>query len=76
MTDDQRTIVVVTGEDDRYAPVRTRASAMAAGSPSTVILPGQSVTWKEAWSVADPNSLTMQIAPSWDYENAVFTNIQ
>jgi len=46
------------------------------GSPSTVILPGQSVTWKEAWSVADPNSLTMQIAPSWDYENAVFTNIQ
>ena len=38
MTDDQRTIVVVTGEDDRYAPVRTRASAMAAGSPSTVIL--------------------------------------
>src|SRR4029078_12972185 len=38
MTDDQRTIVAVTGEDDRYAPVRSRASAMAAGSPSTVIL--------------------------------------
>jgi hypothetical protein len=35
---DARTIVAVTGEDDRYAPVRTRASAMAAGSPSTVIL--------------------------------------
>jgi nucleotide-binding universal stress UspA family protein len=38
MTDDQRTIVAVTGEDDRYAPVRSRASAMAAGSASTVIL--------------------------------------
>jgi nucleotide-binding universal stress UspA family protein len=38
MTDDQRTIVAVTGEDDRYAPVRSRASAMAAGSSSTVIL--------------------------------------
>jgi hypothetical protein len=38
MTDDQQTIVAVTGEDDRYAPVRSRASAMAAGSPSTVIL--------------------------------------
>jgi len=35
---DARTIVAVTGEDDRYAPVRSRASAMAAGSPSTVIL--------------------------------------
>lgn len=42
-------------------------------APTTVILPGQSVTWKEAWSVADPASLTMQIAPSWDYEDAIFT---
>jgi hypothetical protein len=45
-------------------------------TPTTVLLPGQSVTWKEAWSVADPNSLTMQIAPSWDYEDAIFTNAQ
>ncbi|WP_238476294.1 DUF2510 domain-containing protein [Agromyces mariniharenae] len=45
-------------------------------SPSTVILPGQSVSWKEAWSVADPASLTMQIAPSWDYEDAIFTNLE
>ncbi len=45
-------------------------------SPTTVILPGQFVTWKEAWSVADPNSLTMQIAPNWDYEDAIFTTDQ
>jgi hypothetical protein len=40
MTDQSsgRTIVAVTGEDDRYARVRSRASAMAAGNPSTVIL--------------------------------------
>lgn len=44
--------------------------------PTTVILPGQSVTWQSAWSVADPNSLTMQIAPSFDYDDAVFTNLQ
>ncbi|MDR6906367.1 energy-coupling factor transporter transmembrane protein EcfT [Agromyces sp. 3263] len=44
--------------------------------PTTVILPGQSVTWQSAWSVADPNSLTMQISPSFDYDDAVFTNLQ
>jgi Protein of unknown function (DUF2510) len=43
--------------------------------PTTVILPGQSVTWKSAWSVADPNSLTMQVSPSFEYEDAVFTNL-
>jgi hypothetical protein len=31
-------IVAVTGEDDRFAAVRSRATAMAAGSESTVIL--------------------------------------
>jgi uncharacterized protein DUF2510 len=43
--------------------------------PTTVILPGESVTWRTAWSVADPASLTMQVAPSFEYEDAVFTNI-
>ncbi|MFF2371620.1 DUF2510 domain-containing protein [Agromyces sp. NPDC058110] len=44
--------------------------------PTTVVLPGESVTWQEAWSVADPNSLTMQISPNFDYEDAIFTNLQ
>ena len=44
--------------------------------PTTVVLPGESVTWIEAWSVADPDSLTMQISPSFDYEDAIFTNVQ
>lgn len=44
--------------------------------PTTTILPGQSVTWRSAWSVADPNSLTMQVSPSFEYEDAVFTNLQ
>ncbi len=43
--------------------------------PTTVILPGESVTWRTAWSVADPAALTMQVAPSFAYEDAVFTNI-
>jgi hypothetical protein len=33
-----QTIVAVTGEDDRYRPVRSRATALAAGGHGTVIL--------------------------------------
>ncbi|MDQ0576702.1 DUF2510 domain-containing protein [Agromyces albus] len=44
--------------------------------PTTVILPGESVTWRSAWSVASPNSLTMEIAPSFEYDDAIFTNLQ
>ena len=44
--------------------------------PTTVILPGESVTWRAAWSVADPNALTMQVAPSFEYQDATFTNIE
>lgn len=46
------------------------------GSPSTAILPGQTVEWLEAYSIADPNNITFQVAPSYDYEDAIFTNIQ
>ena len=35
---DTQTIVAVTGEDDRYGAVRSRATAMAAGGRGTVIL--------------------------------------
>ena len=43
--------------------------------PTTPILPGESITWQEAWSVADTASLTMQTAPSFGYEPVVFTNV-
>jgi hypothetical protein len=33
-----QTIVAVTGEDDRYSAIRSRATAMAAGGRATVIL--------------------------------------
>ena len=45
-------------------------------SPTTVILPGQTVQWLEAWSIADPASITFQTSPSFEYEDAIFTNIQ
>ncbi|MGR2753366.1 DUF2510 domain-containing protein [Agromyces arachidis] len=43
--------------------------------PTTAVLPGESITWREAWSVADADSLTMQTAPSFQYEQVVFTNV-
>ncbi|WP_448006116.1 DUF2510 domain-containing protein [Agromyces bauzanensis] len=43
--------------------------------PIEVIPPGGSVTWRVAWSVADPQSLTMEAAPSFLYEDAIFTNV-
>ncbi|WP_353828693.1 DUF2510 domain-containing protein [Agromyces sp. SYSU T0242] len=43
--------------------------------PTTAVLPGESITWQEAYSVQDPDSLTLQTAPSFQYEDVVFTNI-
>lgn len=45
-------------------------------SGDTAILPGQSLTWIEGYSVVDPSSLTFQISPSFEYKDAIFTNIE
>lgn len=46
------------------------------GGPTTAVLPGQSISWREAYSVVDPASLTYQVSPgSFEYEDAIFTNI-
>ena len=45
------------------------------GGPSTVILPGGTIAWMEAYSVKDPAAIIFQIAPSYDYNDAIFTNI-
>ena len=42
--------------------------------PTTAVLPGESITWLEAWSVADSASLTMETAPSFTYEDVAWTN--
>lgn len=46
------------------------------GGPSGVILPGQSISWMEAYSVADPSSIVLTLAPGFDYEDVVFTNVK
>lgn len=43
--------------------------------PTATIEPGGSVSWRAAWSVDDPSSLTMEVAPSFLYPSATFTNV-
>jgi hypothetical protein len=42
--------------------------------PTATIEPGGSVSWRAAWSVDDPSSLTLQVAPHLLYPSATFTN--
>lgn len=43
------------------------------GGPKTAILPGKTVQWLEAYSVADAKDITFQISPSFSHEDAIFT---
>ncbi|NEN04718.1 DUF4190 domain-containing protein [Diaminobutyricibacter tongyongensis] len=43
-------------------------------APTTTILAGQSTTWKEAYSVADPAHLVMDVNPGFGYNKSTFTN--
>lgn len=44
------------------------------GSPSTTVLPGQTITYALAFSVADPNQITLEIQPTFDHDAAIFTH--
>ena len=44
-------------------------------APTSVLEPGQSASWKEAWSVADPNAITMTNSPTLDHAQVTFTNV-
>lgn len=43
--------------------------------PTATIEPGESISWRVAWSVDDPSSLTVQVAPHLLYPSATFTNV-
>lgn len=40
--------------------------------PSAAVLPGQTIQFQQAFSVADPNNITLQYAPTYDYKAAIF----
>lgn len=41
-------------------------------APMTTILPGQTVTWIEAYSIKDVNDITFEVSPSVMYDDALF----
>ena len=44
--------------------------------PTTAVLDGQTIKWHEAYSVADPASITLQVSAGFEYDDAIFTTIQ
>lgn len=44
--------------------------------PTTAILAGQTIKWQQAYSVADPANITLQISAGFEYDDAIFTNVQ
>jgi len=44
--------------------------------PTTVLLPGQTIKWLQAYSVLDAANITMQVSAGFTYDDAIFTNTQ
>lgn len=40
----------------------------------SVILPGKTLTWKEAYSIKDVDDIVFQLSPGFEYDDAIFTN--
>ena len=53
----------------------TDAGELVGVSPQVALPPGQSVAWKEAWSLVDPNSISMLNTPSANHVDVTFTNL-
>ena len=84
------TITLENGTGSNFDPVLARASVSSGGvegakiydyddptleDPRTTIPDGQSVTWRTAFSVADPESLVVQMSPGpFEYEDVVYQN--
>jgi hypothetical protein len=44
-------------------------------SPTTKVLPGQTVEWYVGYSIADPANITAEVQTGFAYDSAIFTNI-
>jgi hypothetical protein len=43
------------------------------GTPNTAVLPGRSVSFKQAFGVKDPKDNVDEVSPGFDYDSAIFT---
>jgi hypothetical protein len=81
------TVTVKNGTSERYDPGSFSTSLQSgqsegkrcfdsakdvAGSPSTALLTGRTVAWKEAYAVSDPNDLVLEATPGFDYGSVLF----
>lgn len=81
-------VTIVNGSPENYNPNMITLSAQSGnteadrvfdtakdiGSPTTTVLPNRQVTFKAAFKVENPTDLIVQIAPSFDHEDTIFTN--
>jgi len=83
------TITIANGTSENYDPSFAYPSVSSGGveatdiydsdsaldQPRTAVPAGQSVSWKAAFSVADPGAVVLQISPdSFDYDDVVYQN--
>lgn len=80
-------ITVVNGTDAPIDPTEAFATVQSGNTeaeevydenvgelPMTSILPDREATFTVAFAASDPSDLVMEIAPTWEHENAIFTN--
>lgn len=82
-------MVLTNNSDENFDPIMLYYTASSGGveasgvfdvsngidfQPSTVVLPGQSIKWQAAYSVADINNITLQTSIGFEYDDAIFTN--
>lgn len=82
------TITIENGTKENFDPVDIWINVASGGQegseifddgygdyPQSTVLPGKSITWDVAYSIADPNDLQLSIEDTFgDYPEAIYTN--
>ncbi len=79
--------VITNGSNEPFDPTLVYASASSGGveaesifdsqnqigfPPSTTVIPGATIKWQQAWSVTDPNNITMEVPVDLFNDPALF----
>lgn len=84
------TVTIENGTDENFDPIDIWINVASGGQegsevydsdngygdyPESTVLPGKSITWNVAYSIADPNDLQLSIEDTFgDYPEAIYTN--
>ncbi|RKW71731.1 DUF1942 domain-containing protein [Galactobacter caseinivorans] len=82
------TVTVTNGTEEDFKPVILSLSASSGGSeaeqifdssqgvemPTTTVKPGKTVTYKVAFDVEDPDDITMDVSPGFEYDSKTFVS--